>query len=148
MTEKPIFKDKEFQAWCKSELNDVVKQMTKSQAVVSAAVEATPVWTVPYKILIAKVWGAAQKSQFIWTISGEDFVTDHIAGSMATNPRDVAKHFALKWQLNAEQFLQMAGIKPMTEASRAGMKAQAEKLIRNAESLYDFTTRDDIWDPV
>ena len=85
----------ELSTWFKPLLNEVVQEMIKRKAVTGAAVEASPTWAFPGKILIAKVWGMGEKSRFIWTISGEEVITDHINGSMATTPKDAARHFAL-----------------------------------------------------
>lgn len=135
----------ELRAWYKSELDSVVKKMIKNGTVTGAAVEATPVWAVPNEILIAKVWSAAQKSQFVWTISGSGAILDSVAGSVATNPRDAAKHFALKWQLNAEQIVRAAKNTPMTLDSQGKLEAKAQEIIKYAESLFDLSARDDIW---
>ena len=132
-------------AWYKKELNTVVQEMLKTNAITGAAVEAAPIWASPHKILVAKVWSATQKSQFIWTISGDAVVTDHIAGSMATKPRDVVRHFALKWQMDADRLLSLAKSKPMVEGSVEHMQAYTEKLIQHAELLYDLSSRDNIW---
>ena len=146
MTESSVETDKEaLRAWYKTVLDAVVKDMIKIGAVTGTAVEASPVWAVPNEILIAKVWGAAQKNQFIWTISGNSVFTDHIAGSMAATPKDVAKHFALKWQLNAEQILDQAKNTPAVEGSEADSKLYSDQLIEYAESLYGLTVRDDVW---
>ena len=135
----------ELKAWYKPSLDKVVQEMIKLGVVSGAAVEAAPIWAAPSQWLIAKVWGAGQANKFIWTISGDDVVSDYIPGSMADNPRDVAKHFALKWQMNADQIMHLADNRPMTLDAQSKMKSRAEKLIRHAESLYDLTTQEDIW---
>jgi len=132
-------------AWYKKELDTVVQEMLKTKAISGAAVEAAPIWASPHKILVAKVWNATQKSQFIWTISGDAVVTDHIAGSMATNPRDVVRHFSLKWQMDADRLLSLAKSKPMVKGSVEHMQAYTEQLIGHAELLYDLSSRDNIW---
>lgn len=132
-------------AWYKSEIDAVVKEMIKTNAVTGAAVEAAPMWASPHKILVAKVWGATQKSQFIWTISGDAVVTDHIPGSIAATPRDVVRHFSLKWQMDADRLLNLAKSQPMVEGSESHMQAYTDQLIQYAELLYDLASRDDIW---
>lgn len=133
-------------AWYKGLLDVVVRDMLKAGAVVGAAVEATPVWAVPQQILIARVWGAGQKSSFIWTISGESVITDHIAGSVASTPREVARHFSLKWQMDAERLLQIARRKEVPENAGRQIEAYAKKIIQCAELLYDLASRDDdVW---
>jgi hypothetical protein len=135
----------EFRNWFKSELDRVVETMIKAGAVTGVAIDATPVWAVPNRMLIAKLWSSAQKSQFIWTISGPAVITDHVAGSVALNPRDVAKHFALKWQMDAERALGSAENASVSENARTELKNLANRLIKDAESLYDMTLQNDIW---
>ena len=146
MTESNIDAAREaLKSWYKVLLDAVVKEMIKVEAVTGAAVEARPVWVVPYKILIAQVWGASQKSRFIWTISGDSVITDHIAGSLAVTPKEAARHFSLKWQMDADRLLNLAKNKALVETSEKHVKAYTDKLIQYAESLYDWANRDDVW---
>lgn len=132
-------------AWYKELLETTVKQMIDIQAITGAAVEGNPVWMAPTQVLIAKVWPASQKRNFIWTISGEGAVTDHIAGSMATNPRDVARHFSFKWQMDADRLLELAKKAEASEEAEAEIRVQCNRLIQCAESLYELVSRDDGW---
>jgi len=144
-TENNSSTDQDIKAWYKSVLDDTVQEMIRLKVVSGVAIEATPVWAAPKLILIAKVWIASQKNRFIWTISGPGVVTDHIPGKLATTPKAVANHFALKWQANAEQLREMAANRPMSADGRAGLRAQADKLVRTAESLFDLTTQEQLW---
>ncbi|MGB5486688.1 MAG: DUF4826 family protein [Lysobacterales bacterium] len=139
-TEKEALKD-----WFKPLLDKVVQEMLKRNAVTGTAVEASPAWAFPNKILIAKVWGMGQKTRFIWTISGEGVITDYIAGSMAATPKDAAKHFALKWQMDADRLLAVGKNKGPTRDAQLQMGNYANKLIKDAESLYDLTNREEVW---
>ena len=132
-------------SWYQGLLHTVVREMIKIGAIAGTAVEARPVWISPFKILIAKVWDASQKSQFIWAISGEGVITDHINGSLAATSREVARHFSLKWQVDADRLLHLAQNKPTVENSEQHMKAYTSQLIGYAESLYDLADRDDVW---
>ncbi len=132
-------------SWYKPVLDAVVKEMLARKAVTGTAVEATPVWAFPNTILIAKVWEIGQKNRFIWTISGEGVITDYIRGSIAATPKDAARHFSLKWQMDADRLKALGKTKRPSEGSQAHMGNYANKLIRDAESLYDLTERDDIW---
>lgn len=146
MTESQTEKDNEARRkWFKPILDDVVKEMIARKAIVGAAVEANPAWAIPHQILIAKVWGMGQKNRFIWTISGEGVITDHIAGSMAATPKDAARHFALKWQMDADRLRQVGNSKSPTGNTDPHMGNYADKLIKDAESLYDLTEREEIW---
>jgi hypothetical protein len=131
--------------WYKPLLDGVVQEMLKRKAVAGTAVEATPVWIFPNRILIAKVWGMGQKTRFIWTISGDGVITDYIAGNTAKTPKDAARHFVLKWQVDADRLFAVAKSKGSTADAKLQMNNYANKLIQDAEFLYDLTERDEVW---
>lgn len=134
-------------AWYKKTLDETVREMLRTGAVTGVAIEAAPVWRAPYQVLIAKVWDAMQKSQFIWTISGENAVTDHIAGSLAATPQEAARHFALKWQMDADRLGEVARNKSNIENTEEHMEGYTEKLIQYAEGLYELASQDELWKP-
>jgi len=143
---KTDLEDEDIKAWYKGLLDDMVQEMIKIGAVSGAAVEASPVWSAPKQILMAKIWPASQKRNFIWAISGDGAITDHIAGPIATTPRKAATHFALKWQMDAERLLNLAQTKAPDANTRANVEAYVQKMIKNAETLYGFASRDEGWD--
>lgn len=146
MTGTESDKDKEaLKSWYQGLLKTVVREMIKLNAVAGTAVEAKPVWVSPYKILIAKVWEISQKSQFVWTISGEGAVTDYIKGSLAATPREAARHFSMKWQMDADRLLELAKNGTPVDDSRNHMGAYTKTLIGYAESLYDLASNEAIW---
>jgi len=146
MTDTKADADKEaIRAWFKPLLDKMVMEMQARNVVSGTAVEASPVWIFPYKILIAKIWGLGQKTRFSWTISGDGIITDHIPGKMAATPKDAARHFALKWQMDADRLIALGNNKTPVEGNRQHMGAYANKLIADAEALYDLTERDEIW---
>jgi hypothetical protein len=132
-------------AWYKGLLDRVVREMLKTGAVQGAAVEARPVWVYPEQILIARVWSAAQKSRFIWVIAGDSVVIDHIAGSVAADAREAAKHFALKWQMDADRLVGTVRQKPALAHAVAQIEDYAKKLVASAELLYRLTELEDVW---
>jgi hypothetical protein len=146
MTESKTDTDNEaLKAWFKPLLDAVVLDLQARNVVAGTAVEASPVWMFPYKILISKVWGLGQKNRFIWTIAGEAVVTDHIPGNMAATPKDAARHFSLKWQMDADRLIALGNTKRTVAGTQQHMGDYANKLIRNAEALYDLTEHDEIW---
>jgi hypothetical protein len=146
MTEKQSSTEaSELRAWYKRLLDNVVSEMLRAGAVSGAAVEAAPIWVVPQQILIAQVWGAGQKSNFIWTIAGDGAILDHIAGSVAATPRDAARHFALKWQMDAEQLRRVAQRKTASARDAKQIAAYADRIVECSERLYELAGRDDVW---
>jgi hypothetical protein len=132
-------------AWFKPLLDAMVEEMKKIGAVTGAAIEANPVWGLEDKLLISKVWGSSNKNKFIWTITGENAITDHIPGSMASTPQEAARHFSFKWQMDADRLFEMAKAKSPVANSGAIIEAHAKKVIQHAESLYDLASQDDVW---
>lgn len=136
---------KALEAWYKSLLDQVVQEMIRLKAVTGVAVQAAPVWMVPYEILIAKVWSINNEHDFVWSVSVDKLIADYIAGSLAATPREVARHFSLKWQMDADRLLSREHNKLAVEKQDARMQDFSNKLIRHAETLYEMANRDDVW---
>jgi uncharacterized protein DUF4826 len=133
-------------SWYTRLLDKVVKEMISVKAVSGDAVQAAPVWMVPNEVLIAKVWGISNEHDFVWAISIDKLIADYVAGSLAGNPREVAKHFALKWQMDADRLVSFGSSQASDEVSPEKMQAYSEKLIQYAEALYEMTGRDEPWE--
>ena len=136
---------KALEAWYKSLLDQVVQEMIRLKAVTGVAVQAAPVWMVPHEILIAKVWGINNENDFVWSVSVDKLIADYIAGSLAATPREVARHFSLKWQMDADRLLSREHNKLAVEKSDTRMQDFSKKLIKHAETLYEMANRDDVW---
>lgn len=146
MTESNAGADTEAsKSWYTQLLDQVVKEMIRLKAVTGVAVQASPAWMVPNEMLIAKVWGVTNESDFIWTMSVDKLISDYIAGSLATTPREVARHFSMKWQMDADRLLNLEKSKNTGKKEVKRMKAYAKKLVEHAEVLYELTERDDVW---
>lgn len=146
MNEQKAEADKDaLKSWYKELLDRVVEDLIRTEIISGAAVDAAPVWAVPHKILIAKVWEATRKSKFVWIIAGQDWITDHIPGPMARGPKEAATHFSLKWQMDAERMLNLAKTKTPDGNTRANIETVANKLIHQAESLYELVDRGEGW---
>lgn len=132
-------------SWYKGLLDRLVPDLVKAGAITGAAVEARPVWAAPEQILIARVWNAAQKSQFIWAIVVKDVVTDHIAGSAAASAKEAARHFSLKWQMDADRLLRAVGESVQDEAAAAEIRNYARRLVALAEQMYELSQQEEVW---
>ncbi|MBP20027.1 MAG: DUF4826 family protein [Pseudomonadales bacterium] len=135
----------DFKTWYRTLLNAVVQEMVRVEAISGENIEAKPSWAIPLRILIGqiRVQGA---QEFIWVISGPDVSTDHIDGNLAASPRDAARHFAMKWQMDAERLNTLVKQKAEVVNPEVDREAFANTLIGYAESLYDIVNNDDFWD--
>ena len=113
--------------WVGQRLDSAVSQIGALGIHDSALLEATPAWVFPFTLLIGKVRKHGQTEAFDWFICGDAPLT--IAESkVAATPRDAARHFALKWQLDA------------AHQGEAG-----EELSKKAEALYELVAEDSLW---
>lgn len=119
--------DEKLDAWIKSSLNDAVKTLSSQGLFDSVVVEAKPAWMLPGQILIGKLRERGEGSAFFWFICG-DLPTDSVASSVASDAREAARHFALKWQLDADR-----------------RSDDASDLVQRAEALYGLTEEPALW---
>lgn len=132
-------------SWYTKLLDQVVKEMIRLKAVTGVAVQAAPVWAVPHDLLMAKVWAVGKESDFVWTLSVDKFIADYIAGTLAASPKDAARHFSLKWQMDSDRILGVAGSKSTSKKDKKRMQEYSARLIGYAEMLYDLSGRDEVW---
>ena len=133
-------------AWYTGLLDKVVKEMVNIEAVSGVAVQAAPLWMVQREMLLAKVWAVGKESDFIWTLSIDKLIADYIAGSLASSPREAAKHFSLKWQMDADRLASVAQGQSMGEKADKTLQDYSARLIEYAEALYNLTMRDEAWE--
>lgn len=137
---------KAIESWYKALLDKVVEEMIRIKAVSGVAVQASPSWMLPHRMLIAKVWGINSEHDFIWTISVDKFIADYVAGTLAPTPREVARHFSMKWQMDADRLLETERSKLAVEKTDEKLQAYSKQLIQHAETLHDLANRDEAWE--
>lgn len=116
------------QTWIREQLDLVVRELGSRGVLEDALLEVKPAWTLPMRILLGKAREQAQGQSFQWFICGE-VPLDHMPSDAATTPREAMRHFAMKWQLDAEQL-----------ASDA-----AAELVDHAEAIYALVEIDELW---
>lgn len=114
-------------AWAKEQVDRAVADLMQSGEVHGSMIEGRVSWAMPGRFVIGQVRDKDNLGGFIWVIAG-DFKTDRVGSSVAATPREAARHFALKWQLDAD-------------------KAEADDgLVQCAEELYAVTEHDAAWE--
>jgi hypothetical protein len=137
---------KELKSWIKRTHDSAVKELMGRKIVDVLVAEAKPAWVFPHQILIGKVRGRGQEGGHIWFICGDRIPTDHVHSSKASSPREAARHFALKWQLDAaraKETWDRAGGKWLAGARSAHGQ---DELIEQAGALYELVTVDRLWE--
>ena len=113
-------------AWGKGRLSAAVDELSEKGIVNTPLVEARIVWMLPQQLFIAELRESSTAPPVLWIIGG-DVATDHLDIMLANTPRDAARHFGLKWQMNA--------------AREDGDDALEQK----AEQLLALVEADDAW---
>lgn len=114
--------------WIRSQLDSAVQTLIELQVFEDALIEVKPAWTLPFQLLIGKAREQSDARNFRWFICG-DIPLDHLNSAAASTPREAAKHFAMKWQLDATRL----------------QNDSSETLIANAETLYALADHDNLW---
>jgi hypothetical protein len=134
----------EAMAWAKDRLARAVNEVMASGIFDGAVAEARPEWTLPNKIVIGRIRDAGSGSQEYWVIAGE-LPTDCVSAELCATPREAARHFALKWQIGAEQLLDPESRKAQGLNQDRDWEVASEELAGIAESLYQVVEADKVW---
>lgn len=116
-------------AWLRDQLDLAVKGINERTIFEDPLVEVKPAWTLPLRIVVGMVREQRDPRSFWWFVSGE-VPLDYLPPGIAESPRDALRHFALKWQLDAE---------------RADDIEHANALIGNAEAIYAVAEESAFW---
>lgn len=114
-------------AWAKETLDRAVHDLMDAGKLAGLTIEARPAWAMHGKYVIGQVRDNASAGAFTWVIAGE-FQTDSAGSNVAATAREAARHFSLKWQLDAER------------SPDAG-----DAIVQRAEELYAIAELDDAW---
>ena len=130
--------------WAREQLDAVVSEIQENGVIDSPLIEARASWMKPFDIVIGQVRDQSQAQEFLWVIAGS-VPGDCIHSSVAPGPREAARHFSMKWQLEA------ARLESAEERNRLGLDpkidwdAQAKALSERAGYLYAVMEDDRNW---
>ena len=133
---------KQLDAWTKKQLDAAVQKLMDLDVIDSIIVEAKPAWVLPFQILIGKIRAHGRAKDFDWFICGE-LPTDFVGSAAASTPREVAKHFAMKWQLEVARHKDLSlqeSPGPVPQLGETG-----SQLAETAEALYELADDDGLW---
>lgn len=128
--------------WWKNALDSALAEVITKQLFAQPIIEARPVWQLPKVLLIAKV--KVQTSKY-WLITGRDSPTDILSETNAATAQEAARHFALKWQLAAEQLSAETRLQNSESNEAQDLNEKIRHLIHCAESLHELAHLDHLW---
>ncbi|WP_246058432.1 DUF4826 family protein [Litorilituus lipolyticus] len=132
MTQPKQMTEEEQQQWTREQYQVATKYLaTKGLITQSVAVEESR-----YLVPILAVWKLnLNDGSKVWVLCG-DLPTDHSSVDVAPSAREALRHFALKWQMQAENLF------------RADDKSQndfANLLVSRSEGLYQLYDDESLW---
>ena len=126
-------------AWARQMVDAAVQAFMDRGISDGVLLEAKPAWAFPPEALIAMVREQGERGSFYWVICGEGFPFDYVKSTAAQNARDAARHFAMKWHLDA------ARLADGSSEDSAGRKSRSDDLASRAEALFRLVNEDSIW---
>lgn len=130
----------QFRQWVESQFDNMGRHVVDNKLISGDKAEGRPLWAVPGKLFIGKIWDKDDEDNAWWIISGA-IPTDHLDASVAETPREALRHFCLKWQLQSGRLDQAAD--PADKQSWTGI---SENLANQAEALYPLIDEDSLWE--
>ena len=119
-------------------VDQAVQQFIEQGVVDSPLLEAKPCWGAPPGIVMAMLREQGAPAHSFWLICGTDVPFDYVAASAAATPREAARHFAMRWHLQAARH--------STGTSDAiGSPEQVARLVSQAEAVFRFVNDDAFW---
>lgn len=136
--------EEQLKKWVKDQLNESVRELIEQGLFSSVMVEAKPAWVFPFGLLIGMIREQDQHQGFDWFISG-NFPTDTVHSSTASTVRDAARHFALKWQLEAKRLEDHTDDLSTENIFGDDTPNRGAELVERAQSLYELVEQDSLW---
>ena len=132
MTETTQELPQEQEEWVKQQYQSAMKYLAEKGIVTQQVAVEKSRYIAP----LVSIWHMSDdNNKGYWVISG-DVPCDHVSLESAPGPRDVLRHFALKWQLQADRLIKSADEQP---------QKFGKELIQKAESLYRLYEAEDLW---
>lgn len=143
MTDSERAGGRETTAVARKMVDQAVQQFIEQGILDSPLLEAKPCWGAPPGIVMAMLREQGAPAHSFWLICGTDVPFDYVAASAAATPREAARHFAMRWHLQAAR---MQAVRHSTGTSDAvGDPEQGARLVSQAEAVFRFVNNDSFW---
>jgi hypothetical protein len=130
--------------WSREQLGSAVDSLMREDIFNSDLLEVRPAWAFPNEFVIGRVREQGERSSFIWVICGSTPV-DFLSSAVASTPREAARHFTMKWQLEAERHRDPAVQKHVDPGAQKNWKELCDALEARASALSTLVETDGLW---
>lgn len=143
MNEKtPEQQQAELKAWVEAQFQGMGRHVVEHRLIEGDKAEGRPIWAMPGRLFIGKVWDKEDESTAYWIVSGV-VAPDHLDASVASTARDALRHFCMKWQMQAGRLEQTEDADdPNEQQNWTGI---ASNLAQQAEALFPVVEDDRFW---
>lgn len=128
--------------WARAALLSICERLIELD-VVGRDVHAEVAWTIPHACLLARVRCPTRPGKDLWATGG-DLPVDSIPMEVAPAPREAARHFCLRWQLEGAR-LQDLGKGASSPQPGGNWERSAASLAEKAERLNGHVRNDALW---
>jgi hypothetical protein len=132
--------------WSRQQLQKAVDHLMRAGIFEQGLLETKPAWTFPYSIVIGQVREQGESHEFFWIICG-DAPIDYVKSAVAATPRDAARHFAMKWQLDAARNRDPQARQHLHPDSGGDWDTLCDTLESRAVALFELVADDRLWMP-
>lgn len=132
--ELPKLTEQQKAEWVRDQFQRANKFLAENGVLFDAVVAEESRYLVPF-VAVWKI--SSMDTKQYWVISG-DLPTDYMNAQNAQNVREALRHFAMKWQLKAEN-IRSTGTQDKTQLQFAAM------LEMRAENLFDMQNEEALW---
>ena len=120
--------------WVREQFQKANKFLAENGVLFDTVITEESRYLMPY----LAVWKIrAMDGKLYWVISG-DLPTDYTSIDNAKDAQEVLRHFAMHWQLKAENLIN-------AEGADENQKAFGELLVNRAESLFAMQNTPNLW---
>lgn len=132
--ERQPISEEERANWVREQFQTANKFLAENGVLFDTVITDESRYLMPY----LAVWKIrAMDGKLYWVISG-DLPTDYTSIDNAKDAKEVLRHFAMHWQLKAENLIN-------AEGADESQKAFGELLVNRAEGLFAMQSNPDFW---
>jgi len=125
--------------WIEVQFDNMGRHVVTNRLIEGDKAEGRPMWAMPGKLFIGKIWDKEDENNAWWIISGA-VPTDHLSAKAADTPRAALRHLCLKWQMQSGRLEHAPDPSDKQEWTGIG-----ENLASQAEALYPLVDQDELW---
>jgi Domain of unknown function (DUF4826) len=128
--------------WARAALLSMCERLIETDVVGRDAL-AEVAWTIPHTCLIARIRCPTRPGKDLWATGG-DLPVDTVPVEVASGPREAARHFCLRWQLEGARREELGSDAASPQAGESWSRSTAS-LAEKAERLHGYVRNDALW---